>query len=215
MWGLPNCPVPPNCKSCASSWPQRVRSGASAANLVMLKRTRTDDTSIELRVREIINPAFDEWIGRKIDAAELDRRRELAHKQAAAEHSGSPTAVASWATAAAETGVKSAAEARCAAIGPASPDVSCAQCLRPQFTSAPGARPPSHSGALSLRTRSPAPRVWASSRSPRRARATWRATRSRRSTAGFIRALLPSVAVTTAGLFPGDPWRAHPYRSTG
>ena len=214
---MPPIRCPPSFRSptCASSWPRRVRSGgASAANL-MLKRTRTDDTSIELRVREIINPAFEEWIGRKIDAAELDRRRELAHKQAAAEHSGSPTAVASWATAAAETGVKSAVEARCAAIGPASPDVSCAQCLRPQFTSAPDARPPSHSGALSLRTRSPALRVWASSRSPRRARATWRATRSRRSTAGFIRALLPSVAVTTAGLFPGDPWRAHPYRSTG
>ena len=96
-----------------------------------MKRTRTDDASIEQRVREIINPAFDEWIGRKIDAAELDRRRELAHKQATAEHSGSPTAVASWATAAAETGVKSAAEARCAAIGPASPDVSCAQCSIP------------------------------------------------------------------------------------
>ena len=76
-----------------------------------MKRTRTDDASIEQRVREIINPAFDEWINRKIDSAELDRRRELAHKQATAEHSGSPTAVASWATAAAETGAKSAAEA--------------------------------------------------------------------------------------------------------
>jgi len=76
-----------------------------------MKRTRTDDASIEQRVREILNPAFDEWINRKIDSAELDRRRELAHKQATAEHSGSPTAVASWATAAAETGAKSAAEA--------------------------------------------------------------------------------------------------------
>ena len=76
-----------------------------------MKRTRTDDASIEQRVREIIDPAFDEWINRKIDSAELDRRRELAHKQATAEHSGSPTAVASWATAAAETGAKSAAEA--------------------------------------------------------------------------------------------------------
>ena len=87
-----------------------------------MKRARTDDASIEQRVREIINPVFDEWIGKKIDAAELDRCRELAHKQATAEHSGSPTAVASWATAAAETGVKSVAEARCAATGPASLD---------------------------------------------------------------------------------------------
>ena len=94
----------------------------------VMKRTRTDDASIEQRVREIINPAFDEWINRKIDSAELDRRRELAHKQATAEQSGSPTAVASWATAAAETGAKSAAEVRCTAIGPASPDVSCMTC---------------------------------------------------------------------------------------
>ena len=108
-----------------------------------MKRARTDDASIEQRVREIINPVFDEWIGKKIDAAELDRRRELAHKQATAEHSGSPTAVASWATAAAETGVKSVAEARCAATGPASLD---AFVLRPPlpalvlYPSAPGGR---------------------------------------------------------------------------
>ena len=166
-----------------------------------MKRTRTDDASIEQRVREIINPAFDEWIGRKIDAAELDRCRELAHKQATAEHSGSPTAVASWATAAAETGVKSAAEARCAAIGPASRDVSCAQMPAP---------------SVHQRTRRPPALPLACSISPHQAAGSNGAGLPRRpsesschlasnslssSHCWFIRAALPSVAVTTARLF--------------
>ena len=77
------------------------RSGAARRSAVM-NRTRTDDASIEQRLREIINPAFEEWLIQKIDSTELERRRELAQKQAIAEFSGGSTAGAD-ATAAAST----------------------------------------------------------------------------------------------------------------
>lgn len=54
--------------------------------------------TIERRVREIISPSIDEWIGQKIDTAELERRKELARQQAVAEDtladSGDGTAAA-------------------------------------------------------------------------------------------------------------------------
>ena len=50
--------------------------------------------TIEGRVREIISPSIDEWIGQKIDTAELERRKELARQQAVAEDSGGSTAAA-------------------------------------------------------------------------------------------------------------------------
>ena len=54
--------------------------------------------TIEGRVREIISPSIDEWIGQKIDTAELERRKELARQQAVAEDtladSGNGTAAA-------------------------------------------------------------------------------------------------------------------------
>ena len=52
------------------------------------------DMTIEARVREIISPSIDEWIGQKIDTAELERRKELARQQAVAEGSGGSTAAA-------------------------------------------------------------------------------------------------------------------------
>ena len=52
------------------------------------------DMTIEARVREIISPSIDEWIGQKIDTAELERRKELARQQAVAEDSGGSTAAA-------------------------------------------------------------------------------------------------------------------------
>ena len=181
-----------------------------------MKRTRTDDASIEQRVREIINPAFDEWINRKIDSAELDRRRELAHKQATAEHSGSPTAVASWATAAAETGAKSAAEVRCTAIGPASPDVSCAQMPAPSVHQRARRLPtlplassvPPHQATGSKGVGLPKRPSESSCHLASNSLSTYRR--------GLPRMLLPSVGCleATAHLSPEGRWRAHPGRST-
>ena len=169
-----------------------------------MKRTRTDDASIEQRVREIINPAFDEWIGRKIDAAELDRRRELAHKQATAEYSGSPTAVASWATAATETGVKSAAEARCAAIGPRRRMCRVHKCLHPRSRCWP-ALPLAcsispHQAAGSNGVGLGTCQGWNPKR-PSESSCHLASNSLSSSHCWFIRAALPSVAVTTARLF--------------
>ena len=137
-----------------------------------MKRTRgSEDASIEQRVRELINPAFDEWIERKIDAAELERRRVVAHKRATAEHSLHVDS---------ETGAKPTAEARCATTAPRRRMSVCTNAPAP-FTSAHTlAHSPTHV-SISLHRRS-VPKVRVSSRSPQRARATWRATRYRRRT---------------------------------
>ena len=42
--------------------------------------------AVDKRVRELIQPAIDQWVAEEIDAAELDRRKAEAREQATAEH---------------------------------------------------------------------------------------------------------------------------------
>ena len=119
--------------------------------------------TIDTRMREIMSPSIDEWIGQKIDTAELERRKELARQQAVAEDSGGSTAAATKLAAALEAVAvaqqppniddetdKPAVEARRVATAH-SPDVPCTRKrLRPRtFASTrwpPSARrPPAHS----------------------------------------------------------------------
>ena len=117
-----------------------------------MNRTRTDDASIEQRLREIINPAFEEWLIQKIDSTELERRRELAQKQVIAEFSGGSTAGADATAAAVHVDPEAStklAEARRAAIVPRH------RMCRVQKRASPLARPLSHSRALCLHLSAP------------------------------------------------------------
>ena len=67
--------------------PRKRGRGASAALEERVVSARSVCTAaIDKRVRELIQPAVDQWVAEEIDAAELDRRKAEAREKATAEH---------------------------------------------------------------------------------------------------------------------------------
>ena len=62
----------------------RGASGALEERVVSARSVCT--AAVDKRVRELAQPAFDEYMADRIDAAELDRRKAAAREQATAEH---------------------------------------------------------------------------------------------------------------------------------
>ena len=67
--------------------PRKRGRGASAALEERVVSARSVCTAaVDKRVRELIQPAFDQWVAEEIAAAELDRRKAEAREKATAEH---------------------------------------------------------------------------------------------------------------------------------
>ena len=67
--------------------PRKRGRGASAALEERVVSARSVCTAaVDKRVRELIQPAVDQWVAEEIDAAELDRRKAEAREKATAEH---------------------------------------------------------------------------------------------------------------------------------
>ena len=62
----------------------RGASGALEERVVSARSVCT--AAVDKRVRELIQPAVDQWVAEEIDAAELDRRKAEAREKATAEH---------------------------------------------------------------------------------------------------------------------------------
>ena len=65
---------------------KRGRGAAGALEERVVSARSVCTAAIDKRVRELIQPAVDQWVAEEIDAAELDRRKAEAREKATAEH---------------------------------------------------------------------------------------------------------------------------------
>ena len=65
---------------------KRGRGAAAALEERVVSARSVCTAAVDKRVRELIQPAVDQWVAEEIDAAELDRRKAEAREKATAEH---------------------------------------------------------------------------------------------------------------------------------
>ena len=65
---------------------KRGRAATSEMEERVAKARSVCSAAVDKRVRELAQPAFDDYLADKIDAAELDKRKKAAREKAAAEH---------------------------------------------------------------------------------------------------------------------------------
>ena len=65
---------------------KRGRGAAGALEERVVSARSVCTAAVDKRVRELIQPAVDQWVAEEIDAAELDRRKAEAREKATAEH---------------------------------------------------------------------------------------------------------------------------------
>jgi hypothetical protein len=65
---------------------KRGRGAAGALEERVVSARSVCTAAVDKRLRELIQPAVDQWVAEEIDAAELDRRKAEAREKATAEH---------------------------------------------------------------------------------------------------------------------------------
>jgi len=94
------------------SLPKRPKAVSDELAMRVVTARSQCSTETEDQVREMLKPAIDEWIAGQIDAAELDRRKKAACKQALSGHAPLSRLEAAFESYSAAIAVRAAAEAK-------------------------------------------------------------------------------------------------------